>query len=235
MLNATYHELSLIISEMTDNIIQTHSFDSEAFDLLRKNLGLIFDSLDDSTQVSNIRASLGNLLAEALRQSLISKGDYNFKLDAVNQSYYQHEAASKRVNQLYKCLALILNKNTLATQGNIFDTFTIGTLSTLLQLPSRIQTYLQSRELLVHIYNYLLDLHIIYVEGATRMSLQNIQYTLRSLCSLAETAGYLTPEKSALCKQLVLSTESDISEGLAGLLSTMDDDPTTFFQRGGDC
>lgn len=229
MLNATYHELSMIISEMTDNITQTHTFDTEAFDLLLKNLELIFDALDDSTQVLNIRASLGNLLAEALRQSLISNGDYQFKLDGVNQHYYQHEAAAKKVNQLYKCLAMLLNKNTLATQGNIFDTYTIGTLSTLLQLPSRVQTYLQSGELLVHVYNYLLYLHLIYVEGATHMSLQNIKYTLSSVCSLAETAGYITPEKSALCKQLVLSEEPEIDSDLAALLN-VNSERTTFFK-----
>lgn len=238
MLNATYHQMILIIDEMTAEVDKDNKLDMPALDKLLKNLELIFDSIDTTNHVADVKIAIANLLAAALRKGILPKPIYDQKLNTLNTVYRQTISTQGKISQLEKCISLLLTRNSLAgEEGNLFENFNVQTIASMIALPQRINNYLQSKELLMHIKDYLTQLHYEYLTVIPAAQ-YNIQNAMDALCDLAVQAGYLATSQLSDCKEVLLSeyeSEEAFNIQLAQILgtetSTPDTNSTNFFSE----
>lgn len=232
MINSTYHQLLLIIDEMTSDIENNNHFDMVALDMILKNLGLIFDSMDTAEHIRDIRVDLANLIATGWSKKLIPESIYNAKLDCINTSCHRCLATKEKVSHLEKCLSLLMTKHSLAVNGNIFNNFNISTIRSMIEMPKLIQNYLQSGELLNNIYAFVVHLHDILFTSGVNTAKQNAIESAKAALDLAEQAGYITTAQKDESMTLFYTATSIAGFGdqLASILNLhLDTQDTTYF------
>lgn len=230
MTNTTYHEVSLILADFEAELANTGHFDSDAFDTLLTNFGLILDNVEAESQAANLKCMMQNVLVTAVNKKALSSGLYDIKYNRITTIYNDYKTAREKGSELCKCIASLCHRHSLAGAGNIFSEFSISTLTELLNLPCLIMTYLQSKELLRHSYNYLVTLHALYINADTKVNRSSINFTVRQVCKLNIAAGYLAESQIANCVNLVCSEEADISDRLAGEFGVNPSEQTSYFK-----